>query len=210
MKQTLIATTTLGSQVNIGEHAGYTTHAKPGKYNVYAIKRDEYDEYAILFAHESETQDIHQLLEKVNIVTFCGVDFASYGIQTVQIDEDWSYEKWCELLNQESNDYKDGFVTNTNCGDGLFTLYINEKHSVFLLDDEDIYIQELATEQGVTDFELMSSYRIDEDEVKVEYYLKDENSINGVRATIGKDERNVDVLVQLLKKVQNKLNLRKN
>lgn len=210
MKQTLIATTNLGSQVSIGEHAGYTTHAKPGKYNVYAITRDDYDEYAILFAHESETQDIHKLLKKVEIVTFCGVDFASYGIQTIENDEDWSYEKWCGQLNQESNDYKDGFVTNTNCGDGLFTLYINEKHSVFLLDDEDICIQELAAEQGITDFELMRSYIIDEDEVRVEYYRKDENTINSVHATIGKNERNVDVLVQLLKKVQKKVNSKSN
>ena len=56
----------------------------------------------------------------------------------------------------------------------------------------------------------MRSYIIDEDEVRVEYYRQDENTINSVHATIGKDERNVDVLVQLLKKVQKKVNSKSN
>lgn len=84
MQQKLIATTTLGSRIVIGEHDGHTTHAKPGKYNVYEITRDGESERAIVFVHESEVQDVNELLKKLQIVTFCGVDFASYGIQTVE------------------------------------------------------------------------------------------------------------------------------
>lgn len=204
MQQKQIATTTLGPRIVIGEHDGHTTHAKPGKYNVYEITRDGESERAIVFAHESETQDVNELLKKLQIVTFCGVDFASYGIQTVEKNENWSYEKWIQQLNQESNEYTDGFVTNTNYGDGLFTLYIDEKHSVFLLDDEDIYIQELAAQEGVTDFEWVRSYTINKEDVEVEYYSTGEHTAIE-KALIGSDERNIDVLVKLLKQVHDKV-----
>ncbi len=204
MQQKLIATTTLGSRIVIGEHDGHTTHAKPGKYNVYEITRDGESERAIVFVHESEVQDVNELLKKLKIVTFCGVDFASYGIQTVEKNENWSYEKWIQQLNQESNEYTDGFVTNTNYGDGLFTLYDNEKHSIFLLDDEDIYIQELAAQEGVTDFEWVRSYTINKEDVEVEYYSTGEHTAIE-KALIGSDERNIDVLVKLLKQVHDKV-----
>lgn len=57
MYQKLIATTTLGELVGVGERFSEGTHSKPGKYNVYALSKteDDYDT-AVLFIHETESQ----------------------------------------------------------------------------------------------------------------------------------------------------------
>lgn len=53
--QTQTTKTTLGPQIAIGEFEGHITHAKPGNYLVYNVKRESgTDEIALLFVHEDE------------------------------------------------------------------------------------------------------------------------------------------------------------
>lgn len=202
MTQALIATTTLGSHISIGEWLGHETHAKPGNYNVYKVwGADDYD-YTILFVHESETQHINNLHEQLDVDDVCGVDFASYGIQTLEPGSKWSLENWQKQRKQTSDVYTDGYVTDTNCGDGSFMLYTNENHSVFMLDDEDVYLDGLLAEHGITEFDWLSSFGVEDDTVYVAYY-PDEYSVERTEVHVEPGQRRVDTLVQLMVHIYN-------
>ena len=205
MTQKLIATTTLGEHISVGEWSGHQTNAKPGNYNVYKVwAEDDYD-YSILFVHESETQNVNKLLAQLDVVDICGVDFASYGIVTHEIGAKWSLENWQDKFWQTSNKHADGYVTKTNCGDGAFLLYTNENHSVFMLDDEDVYLNTLTNEQGITDFGWLSSFSIENDSVNVVYYPKG-CGIEYEREQISVEpgERHIDAIVRLMVQICNK------
>ena len=153
MFQKLIATTTLGNLVGIGEFFDQATKAKPGKYNVYAISQEEDDyECAILFVHEAENQDVNALLPTLDVKDSIGIDGGTYGILTMKDENDTMhgtnnrFDEWCEYSFSDETNLTDGYVIGTNYGDGSFTLYMNDGHSAFLLDDEDIYLQSLLAD----------------------------------------------------------------
>lgn len=152
MFQKLIATTTLGNLVGIGEFFDEATTAKPGKYNVYKVLREEDDyECAILFVHETENQDVNALLPTMDAKDVIGIDGGTYGILTMKDENDtWHkanrFDEWYKYNSSDENNLMDGYVIGTNYGDGNFTLYANDDHSAFLLDDEDIYLHSLLTD----------------------------------------------------------------
>ena len=153
MFQKLLATTTLGNLVGIGEFFDQATTAKPGKYNVYKVLREEDDyECAILFVHETENQDVNALLPTLDAKDSIGIDGGTYGILTMKDENDTMhgtndrFDEWCEYHASDETNLTDGYVISTNYGDGSFTLYMNEEHSAFLLDDEDLYLQSLLAD----------------------------------------------------------------
>lgn len=56
------------------------------------------------------------------------------------------FDEWCEYHASNETNLTNGYVISTNYGDGSFTLYMNEEHSAFLLDDEDLYLQSLLAD----------------------------------------------------------------
>lgn len=201
MIQKLIATTTLGSWVGIGEHFKKVTSAKPGKYNIYEIRRDEYSVKALLFVHETENQDIDKLLSTLDAKDVCPVDISSYGIITVKDENDkWFasknrlHEWWDFQERSKSGKTTNGYVANTNYGDGCFTVYYNEFHSAFLLDDEGLYLEHLLSD--------CESYERD----KVEYFGFQKQIKAGYdglekNVEIPTDKRKIDALVNVIKEL---------
>lgn len=139
MYQKLIATTTLGELVGVGERFSEGTHAKPGKYNVYAVSKtkDDYDT-AVLFIHETENQDVKQLwhtMDEGRKLSGC-----TFGILTMKDENDtWKennrVKEWLEYLNSSEENFTDGCVIGANYGDGGCQAYMNSEHSVFMFDD---------------------------------------------------------------------------
>lgn len=171
--QTQTATITLGPKIAIGEFEGHVTHAKPGNYSVYTIQRETgSEETALLFVHEDNMQDINELLPTLDIDVYCGIDAGTYGIVTKH-EGDTSSSNWTDRWfgNRERTD---GYVTHTNYGDGQFTVYTNKDHSVFLLDDEDIYLQSLLADHRIDydkDLKHVDWYSFTGDEIRVDYYV---------------------------------------
>ena len=191
MIQKLIATTTLGSWVGIGEHFNKVTSAKPGKYNIYEIRRDEYSVKALLFVHETENQDIDKLLSTLDAKDVCPVDISSYGIITVKDENDkWFasknrlYEWWDVQERSKSGKTTNGYVVNTNYGDGCFTVYYNEG----------LYLEHLLSD--------CESYERD----KVEYFGFQKQIKAGYdglekNVEIPTNKRKIDVLVDVIKEL---------
>jgi hypothetical protein len=198
MYKELIATTTLGSLVGIGERFHKATPAKPGNYNVYKVFRNEGDyDCAILFAHESETQDVNRLLSNMDVTDVLGVDGGTYGILNMKDENDtWNsdrFDEWLEYLHAEEQQ-PGGYVIGTNYGDGYVTLYMNNEHSAFLLDDEDLYFLELVSDCGTYDNDEDYSYEF-EPRIEVEYGDKTKVAEPSV------DKRKIDVIAELMKEL---------
>lgn len=169
--QRKVATITLGHTIAIGEFEGHVTNAKPGNYTVYTVQRKvEPGETALLFIHEDEVQNINKLAPFLDIDVCCGVDAGTYGIVTKP--ENAVYHEWSDRWF-DNEGHTDGYVADTNYGDGVFALYTNETHSVFLLDDEDIYLTELLADKGLNkdDIEPVSGYSFEDTEIEVDYYV---------------------------------------
>ena len=200
MFQKLIATTTLGKLVGIGEFFNKATEAKPGNYNVYKVLREEDDyECAILFVHESETQDVDQLLSTMDVTDVLGVDGGTYGILNMKDENDtWHkadrFDEWYEYNSSDETNLTGGYVIGTNYGDGCFTLYMNNEHSAFLLDDQDLYFLELMSDCDTYDNEKDYSYEF-EPHIEVEYGDKTKVA----ELPVGK--RKIDVVVELMKEL---------
>ena len=208
--QTQTTKTTLGPQIAIGEFEGHITHAKPGNYLVYNVKRESgTDEIALLFVHEDEVQDVNKLLPKLDINVFCGVDGGSYGIITKPEGSGFTSDEWFDRLEDDetsNQECTDGYVAYTNHGDGRFPVYTNKDHSVFLLDDCDLYLQELLSDQGIDydNLERVEGYFIGDDEIQVEYYIPiDQNAaeFNMFKKPIDKNLRDITNLVNSLVEV---------
>lgn len=204
MIQKLIATTTLGSWVGIGEHFEEVTPAKPGKYHIYEIRRNVHSAKALLFVHKSENKNLDRVLPTLDAKDICPVDIGSYGIITVKDEHDkWFASKnrldewWDFQERSKSRETTDGYVTNTNCGDGCFTTYYNETHSAFLLDDAGLYLEYLLSD--------CESY----DRRKVEYFGFQNQitvSYGGVekKVDIPTDKRKIDALADIIKELADK------
>ena len=198
--QAQTANITLGSTISIGEYEGHVTNAKPGNYRVHTVKRESgSEETALLFVHEDEVQDVNELLPTVDVVTFCGVDGGTYGLVTKleEHDEDYDWaEHWCNR-----QEHSDGYVTRTNYGDGDFSVYTNEDHSVFLLDDVDMYLQALLANHNIdyeNDLEDMDWFSFTDEEVKVVYHTPEMRESNKLKHPIDKSIRKIDNIVNAL------------
>ena len=207
MLQKLIATTTLGPLVGIGEFFDEAHEAKAGKYNVYKVFRQEDGEYAILFVHEAENQDVNALLPQLDAQEVFGVDGGSYGIMTMKDESDtWSnrFEEWCEYSESSSEEKTDGYVTWTNYGDGTFTLFSNDENSVFLLDDEDVYLSELLADCEKFNMEDLEYYSFDS-KVEVDYSVLRADGFELVekQVKLPKGKRKIDAIADLIRTILN-------
>lgn len=207
--QTQTTKTTLGPKIAIGEFEGHITHAKPGNYLVYDVKRETgISDSALLFIHEDEVQDINTLLPILDIDTSCGIDGGTYGIITKPEGSEFTADEWFDRLEDYNNDNQnciDGYVSYTNYGDGRFSVYTNEGHSVFLLDDCDIYLQVLLDEQGIdyNEIELLEGYTIG-DKIQVGYYVELDREYykhNMMERPIDENPRKITTLVNMLMEV---------
>lgn len=200
-KQTQLATIKLGSNIGIGEYWEHETHAKPGNYRVYNVQRATgSEETALLYVHEDEVRDINELLPTLDIDTFCGVDGGTYGIVT-QVDYDEDYVEWFDR-DRENQEGTDGYIAHTNYGDGQFSVYMNKDHSVFLLDDEDIYLDALLAERGVKykELENIGGYSFN-DEIEVDYRIGNDQGkfeYKTLTRQLDTNRRTVDNLIDVL------------
>ena len=209
MLQELIATTTLGSLIGIGEFFDEAHEAKAGKYNVYKVFRQE-DEYAILFVHEAENQDVNTLLPQLDAQESFGVDGGSYGILTMKDESDtWSgndrFEEWYEYSEDDSSEEKtDGYVTWTNYGDGDFILFSNNENSVFLLDDEDVYLSELLADCEKFDMGNLEYYSFGSN-IEVDYAVSQADGVELVekKVKLPEGKRKIDAIADLIRTILN-------
>lgn len=207
MLQELIATTTLGPLVGIGEFFDEAHKAKAGKYNVYKVFRQEEDEYAILFVHEAENQDVNALLPQLDAQESFGVDGGSYGILTMKDESDtWSgndrYEEWYEYSEYASKEMTDGYVTWTNYGDGDFILFSNDENSVFLLDDESLYLSELFADCEKFNMDDLSYYSFGS-KIEVGYAVLQADGVELVekQVKLPKGKRRIDAIADLIRTI---------
>lgn len=197
--QAQAANITLGSTIEIGEFEDHITHAKPGNYRVYTIRREpESEETALLYVHEDEVQDVNELLPTVDIDTFCGVDGGTYGLVTHQ-DNDETSRDWFERY-EENQDGTDGYVTHTLYGDGQFSVYMNKDHSVFLLDDVGIYMDALLIDHDINTH--MEWFGFDDEEIELGYIPLHTYGMETLTRPIDASGRKIDQIANALEEVE--------
>lgn len=197
--QAQTANITLGSTIEIGEFEDRITHAKPGNYRVYTVRREPgSEETALLYVHEDEVQDVNELLPTVDIDTFCGVDGGTYGLVTHQ-DNDEPSRDWFDRY-EENQDGTDGYVTHTLYGDGQFSVYTNKDHSVFLLDDVDIYMDALLIDRDINTH--LEWFGFDDEEIELCYMAPGVLGLDTLTRPIDTSIRKIDNVVGALADVE--------
>lgn len=189
-----IARTKLGENIAVGEFSSIKTTAVPGVYHVYNVTINDSDEKAFMFVHEKETSNMDNLLSTLDIESIGGVDGGTYGI--VNNTGEFSFDEWFNRAGEQNQ--TDGYVGYTNHGDGEFVLYANSEHSVFLLDDEDVYEQALLNEttyiyDDETDY---YEYSWPEGRVEVTYYVNDDEFERTVSDPKG--ARSIDTIIKTI------------
>ena len=184
-----IARTKLGENIAVGEFSSIKTTAVPGIYHVYNVTINDSDEKAFMFVHE-------KVLSTLDIESIGGVDGGTYGI--VNDPGKFSFDEWFDRAADKSPNQTDGYVGYTNHGDGEFVLYTNSEHSVFLLDDEDVYEQALLNEttyiyDDETDY---YEYSWPEGRVEVTYYVNDDEFERTVPVPAG--ARSIDTIIKTI------------
>ena len=190
-----VARTTLDENIAIGEYSAIKTTALPGVYNVYNVTINDSDEYAFMFVHET-VSNLDNVLPILDIVGIGGVDGGTYGI--VNDEDKFSFDEWFNRAADKSQNQTDGYVGYTNHGDGDFLLYTNNEHSVFLLDDEDVYEQALLAEteyiyDDETDY---YEYSWPENRIEVTYYVDDDEFERTVPVPAG--ARKIDTIIKTI------------
>jgi len=124
----------------------------------------------------------------------CSFDGGTYGI--VNNTGEFSFDEWFERAGEQNQ--TDGYVGYTNHGDGEFVLYTNSEHSVFLLDDEDIYEQALLNEtEHIYDDETdYYEYSWPEERIEVTYYVDEDEFERTV--TVPNGTRKIDTIIQTI------------
>lgn len=189
-----ITRTQLGENIAVGECSSIKTVAVPGVYHVYNVTINDSDECAFMFVHEKETSNMDNLLSTLDIESIGGVDGGTYGI--INDTGKFSFDEWFDRAGEQNQ--TDGYVGYTNHGDGEFVLYANREHSVFLLDDEDVYEQALLNEttyiyDDETDY---YEYSWPEGRVEVTYYV-DENEFERT-VSVPEGTRKIDTIIQTI------------
>lgn len=198
-KQTQAANITLGSTISIGEYEGHVTNAKPGNYRVYTVRQEpDSEETALLYVHEDEVQDVNALLPTVDIDTFCGVDGGTYGLITKLEEHNEDYE-WDEHWYNRQ-EHSDGYVTHTLYGDGQFSVYMNKDHSVFLLDDVDIYMDALLIDHDINTH--LEWFGFDDEEIELGYIPLHAYGMETLTRPIDESIRKIDNVVGALAEVE--------
>ena len=197
-----IARTKLGENISVGKFSSIRTTAVPGVYHVYNVTINDCDEKVFMFVHEKETANLDNVLSTLDIESIGGVDGGVYGI--VNNASEFSFDEWLSRAADKSPNQTDGYVGYTNhgdgdgYGDGEFVLYTNSEHSVFLLDDEDVYEQALLNEttyiyDDETDY---YEYSWPEGRIEVTYYVDEDEFERTV--SVPKGARSIDTIIKTI------------
>lgn len=163
----VVKTVTLGQTVIVDDLDRSEVEVTPGAYKVYKVRGGRWDNYAFLFVHEVVT-DINEQIARLDIDGTYSVEGGTYGMMTKpsgDVDELW------EETLYDDNEF--GYVAYTNEGDGSYTMYTNPERTLFLLDDEDIYMDECIGERysdySVDAHDDVDGFRLEGDEIVVHF-----------------------------------------
>lgn len=177
----LVKTVTLGQSVIVDDLEQSETNVTPGVYKVYKVRGGRWDNYAFLFVHESVVS-LDEQINRLDINGTYSVEGGTYGMITKSsgdVDELW------ETTLCDGDDF--GYVAYTNEGDGSYTMYTNPERTVFLNDDEDIYMDELIGERysdySVDAHDDVDGFRLEGDKIVV-YYMEPVPGARGHRTNL--------------------------
>lgn len=202
----VVKTITLGKTVIVDDLEQSEMTVTPGAYKVYKVRGGRWDNYAFLFAHESVT-NIDEQINRIDIDGTYSVEGGTYGLMTKasgDVDELW------EKTLYDGDDF--GYVAYTNEGDGRYTMYANPERTLFLIDDEDIYMDERINERysdySVDAHDDVDGFQLEGDKVTV-YYMEPVPGARGRRTNveypIGKGKRTIDSIADALADVLNRI-----
>lgn len=195
----VVKTITLGKTVIVDDLEQSETNVTPGTYKVYKVRGGRWDNYAYLFAHES-VANIDEQINRIDIDGTYSVEGGTYGMMTKpsgDVDELW------EKTLYDGDDF--GYVAYTNEGDGSYTMYTNPERTLFLADDEDIYMDELIGERysdySVDAHDDVDGFQLEGDKVVV-YYMEPVPGARGHRTNIAypvvEGKRTIDSIADAL------------
>ena len=179
----VVKTITLGQTVIVDDLDQNEVEVTPGVYKVYKVRGGRWDHYAFLFAHESIT-NVEEQINRIDIDGTYSAEGGTYGMMTKSANDVDAYELWEETL-YDGDDF--GYVAYTNEGDGSYTMYTNPERTMFLIDDEDIYMDERIGERysdySVDAHDDVDSFQLEGDKVVV-YYMEPVPGARGHRTNI--------------------------
>lgn len=195
----LVKTITLGQTVIVDDLDRSEVEATPGAYKVYKVRGGRWDNYAYLFVHEAVT-DIDEQIARIDIDGTYSVEGGTYGMMTKATGD--ADELWEKTL-YDGDDF--GFVAYTNEGDGSYTMYTNPERTVFLLDDEDIYMDEMIGERysdySVDAHDDVDGFHLEGDEIVV-YFMQSVPGARGhwteARYPVNDEKRVIDSIADAL------------
>lgn len=177
----VVKTITLGQTVIVDDLEQSEVTVTPGEYKVYKVRGGRWDNYAYLFVHKSVT-NIEEQINRIDIDGTYSVEGGTYGLMTKpsgDVDELW------EETLYDGDDF--GYVAYTNEGDGSYTMYTNPERTLFLIDDEDIYMDERINERysdySVDAHDDVDGFQLEGDKVVV-YYMEPVPGARGHRTNI--------------------------
>lgn len=195
----LVKTITLGQTVIVDDLDQNEVEVTPGAYKVYKVRGGRWDNYAYLFVHES-VANLDEQINRIDIDGTYSVEGGTYGLMTKpsgNVDELW------EKTLYDGDDF--GYVAYTNEGDGSYTMYTNPERTLFLLDDEDIYMDELIGERysdySVDAHDDVDGFRLEGDEIVV-YFMQSVPGARGhwaeARYPVNNEKRTIDSIADAL------------
>lgn len=195
----LVKIVTLGQTVIVDDLDRSDVEVTPGAYKVYKVRGGRWDNYAFLFVHESIT-NIDEQITRLDVDGTYSVEGGTYGMMTKpsgDVDELW------EKTLYDGDDF--GYVAYTNEGDGSYTMYTNPERTLFLADDEDIYMNELIGERysdySVDAHDDVDGFQLEGDKVVV-YFMEPVPGARGRRTNVEypivKGKRTIDSIADAL------------
>lgn len=195
----VVKTITLGTTVIVDDLEQSEVSVTPGEYKVYKVRGGRWDNYAFLFAHESVT-NLDEQIARLDLDGTYSVEGGTYGLVTKPSGD--ADELWEKTL-YDGDDF--GYVAYTNEGDGSYTMYTNPERTLFLLDDEDIYMDERINERysdySVDAHDDVDGFHLEGDELVV-YFMQ---SVPGARGhwteahyPVNPEKRTIDSIADAL------------
>lgn len=197
----LVKTITLGKTVIVDDLEQSEMTVTPGAYKVYKVRGGRWDNYAFLFVHKSVT-NLDEQINRLDIDGTYSAEAGTYGMMTKPANDVDTYELWEKTL-YDGDDF--GYVAYTNEGDGSYTMYTNPERTLFLLDDEDIYMDELIGERysdySVDAHDDVDGFHLEGDEIVVHFM----QSVPGARGhwtearyPVSAEKRTIDSIADAL------------
>lgn len=197
----LVKTITLGKTVIVDDLDQSEMTVTPGVYKVYKVRGGRWDNYAYLFVHKSIT-NIDEQINRLDIDGTHSAEAGTYGMMTKPANDVDTYELWEKTL-YDGDDF--GYVAYTNEGDGSYTMYTNPERTVFLADDEDIYMDECIgkrySDYSVDAHDDVDGFQLEGDELVV-YFMQSVPGARGhwteARYPVSDEKRTIDSIADAL------------